>query len=393
MAKNKISEWSSTASNNTDVGGIDIAEGCAPGGINNALREIMAQVKDMQTGADSDSLTINGTFTAATIVGDIFASNGSSKILDNGTDGTNAAFTGTVGATTPYSGAFTTLSATGDVTLASTKYIKGDFTNATLLSRTLVQSSTTNGATEITVVPNGTSTSSGIEVYAAATPTNTNFGSLTQSTTITTLSADKAGSGTYGDLTFKTTGTEQGRLNANGGWGFGATNPSTSALWRIYSLGTGTNPAGVFDTQSSSASTAMSTINKVAGGAIRFFYGATATPTEVGSITVTSTATAYNTSSDYRLKSNVVPMTGALNKVLALKPVSYTWKVNDSVGQGFLAHELQEVAPECVTGEKDAVDENGNPIYQAIDTSFLIGTLVSAIQELKAELEALKQTV
>jgi hypothetical protein len=60
MAKNKISEWSSTPANNTDVGGIDIAEGCAPSGINNAIREMMAQVKDMITGADGDSQTIGG---------------------------------------------------------------------------------------------------------------------------------------------------------------------------------------------------------------------------------------------------------------------------------------------------------------------------------------------
>lgn len=60
MAKNKVSEWSSTAASNTDVGGIDIAEGCAPSGINNAIREMMAQVKDMQAGTDSDSLVVGG---------------------------------------------------------------------------------------------------------------------------------------------------------------------------------------------------------------------------------------------------------------------------------------------------------------------------------------------
>ena len=65
MAKNKISEWSSTPANNTDIGGIDIAEGCAPSGINNAIRELMAQVKDMQTGTDGDSLTISGTLVAS----------------------------------------------------------------------------------------------------------------------------------------------------------------------------------------------------------------------------------------------------------------------------------------------------------------------------------------
>jgi microcystin-dependent protein len=72
MPKNKVSEWSATASNNTDIGGINIAEGCAPSGINNAIRELMAQVKDMQSGTDADNfvvggnLTVTGTATGAT---------------------------------------------------------------------------------------------------------------------------------------------------------------------------------------------------------------------------------------------------------------------------------------------------------------------------------------
>lgn len=63
MAKNKISEYSSTASNNTDIGGINIAEGCAPSGINNAIRELMAQLKDQQTGSDADNFVVGGAFT------------------------------------------------------------------------------------------------------------------------------------------------------------------------------------------------------------------------------------------------------------------------------------------------------------------------------------------
>jgi hypothetical protein len=60
MAKNKVSEWSATASNNTDISGINIAEGCAPSGINNAIRELMAQLKDMQAGTDGDKFSIGG---------------------------------------------------------------------------------------------------------------------------------------------------------------------------------------------------------------------------------------------------------------------------------------------------------------------------------------------
>jgi hypothetical protein len=60
MPKNKVSEYSSTASNNQDIGGINIAEGCAPSGINNAIRELMAQLKDMQSGTDGDPFTVGG---------------------------------------------------------------------------------------------------------------------------------------------------------------------------------------------------------------------------------------------------------------------------------------------------------------------------------------------
>ncbi len=113
----------------------------------------------------------------------------------------------------------------------------------------------------------------------------------------------------------------------------------------------------------------------------------------VGSISYTTTATAYNTSSDYRLKDNIQPMTGALAKVAALKPSTYRWKADGSDGEGFIAHELQAVVPQCVTGEKDAVDSEGNPVYQGIDTSFLVATLTAAIQELKAEVDSLRAQV
>ena len=112
---------------------------------------------------------------------------------------------------------------------------------------------------------------------------------------------------------------------------------------------------------------------------------------------------AYGTSSDYRLKEDIAPMTGALAKVAALKPVTYKWKTDGSAGQGFIAHELQEVVPDCVTGEKDAVeivddiDAEGKiigtkemPKYQGIDTSFLVATLTAAIQELNAKVTALE---
>ena len=109
-----------------------------------------------------------------------------------------------------------------------------------------------------------------------------------------------------------------------------------------------------------------------------------ASGTGVGNITVNSGSTQYVTSSDYRLKEDIAPMTGALAIVAALKPVSYKWKATGEATQGFIAHELQAVVPECVVGAKDAVDADGNPQYQGIDTSFLVATLTAALQELKA---------
>jgi len=110
---------------------------------------------------------------------------------------------------------------------------------------------------------------------------------------------------------------------------------------------------------------------------------------DVGTISVSGSATTYATSSDYRLKNTISPMTGALAKVALLKPCTYKWNVDGSDGQGFIAHELQEVVEGCVTGEKDAVDAEGNPQYQGIDTSFLVATLTAAIQEQQALITAL----
>jgi len=101
MAKTKISEYDATAANNTDVDSVNIAEGCAPSGINNAIREVMSHLKDFQTGAAGDDLTVGGTLTSGTV-----------DINGGAIDGT------TIGATTTAAGSFTNLTATGTTTLA-----------------------------------------------------------------------------------------------------------------------------------------------------------------------------------------------------------------------------------------------------------------------------------
>lgn len=123
----------------------------------------------------------------------------------------------------------------------------------------------------------------------------------------------------------------------------------------------------------------------------------------VGSVKFNGTTTTYATASDYRLKENPRPMTGQLERIMLLKPVVFDWKDQGTAGEGFIAHELQEIFPCAVTGEKDAVslvvvrDDEGNivgekeaPNYQGVDLSHIIGSLVSALQELKTEFDAYK---
>jgi len=110
----------------------------------------------------------------------------------------------------------------------------------------------------------------------------------------------------------------------------------------------------------------------------------------VGSITFTASGTAYNIASDYRLKESVQPLTGGLARINALKPSIYKWKVNNSNGEGFIAHELADVVPAAVTGEKDAVNEDGSIKPQQVDLSKIVPVLVAAIKELAAEVNALK---
>ena len=165
----------------------------------------------------------------------------------------------------------------------------------------------------------------------------------------------------------------------------GAGNP------RLYSDGSGKwifgastsnfNSSYIFLNNASTGNWAQTITDSYSGGQsfMSFNYGST----QIGKITGNNSATTYSTSSDYRLKENILPMTGALDKVAQLKPVTYDWKAGGS-SQGFIAHELAEVCPDAVVGEKDAVNEDGTIKPQGIDTSFLVATLTAAIQEQQA---------
>lgn len=146
-----------------------------------------------------------------------------------------------------------------------------------------------------------------------------------------------------------------------------------------------------FDEQAQVGITLQST-NATTGGSYVYFVNSGGSV--AGYIQHSGSATvAYVTSSDHRLKENVQPMTGALSKVAALKPVTYTWKEDGSKGEGFIAHELAEICPYAVAGEKDAVNEDGSIKPQGIDYGKIVVHLVAALQEAVAKIDALETEV
>ena len=182
--------------------------------------------------------------------------------------------------------------------------------------------------------------------------------------------------------------TERARSDSSGNLLVGTTSlpasgPAAAASLVAGQYITSSKNTLVCKTTSASGFEALALVRNGNNGTVATFWQSDS-GSAVGNISVTGSATAYNTSSDYRLKEAIAPMTGALAKVALLKPCTYKWKADGSDGQGFIAHELAEVEPGCVTGEKDAVDVEGNPQYQGIDTSFLVATLTAAIQELKS---------
>lgn len=115
---------------------------------------------------------------------------------------------------------------------------------------------------------------------------------------------------------------------------------------------------------------------------------------EVGDIAVTSSSTSYTTASDYRLKENVVDLTSAIERLKLIPVHRFNFIVDpDITVDGFLAHEVQPHVPEAVTGEKDAVDENGDIKPQGIDQSKLVPLLTAAIQEQQTQIEAQQATI
>jgi len=179
--------------------------------------------------------------------------------------------------------------------------------------------------------------------------------------------------GAANTMDFYTSGSRRARVNSDG----------------VFLVGT----ASTFDVTSGATTQLSGQCAVYNGGSpntLMSFYNNTQAA-RVGFIGSNGNSTSYNSGSDYRLKENVVGIAGALDAVQSMRPVTFTWKYSPTSGvfSGFIAHELQEVWPEAVSGEKDAMCGDGDtPDYQAVDQSKLVPLLIAAVQELTAKLEA-----
>jgi len=408
MAKNSIRDYSATNSNNTDIQSIDISEGCSPAGINNAIREVMADLKDVSTGAvalespafDSASLTGDLTFgdNDKAVFGagsdlQIYHDASDSWIVDNGTGGLKIGVSGT-GTSGFYKGTGSEVIATFEPDGPVTLYHNGSAKLAT--------------------------TSTGVDVTGAI---KAKGGSTSTQTTNAGLIANSSGKfvvnhgNEYGLYT--------GYINStNDAIGIASTtNAGTAGPLVLQPFG-GNVLVGCVS-QVSSTVPGISTF--ITAGDYAFLnIGNTRTTTQntmrffnangqVGSIATSGTSTSYFTSSDYRLKENVVADWDATTRLKQLNPVRFNFIADpDTTVDGFLAHEVQDIVPEAITGTKDAMrdeeyevtpavlDEDGNevtpavmgtrsvPDYQGIDQSKLVPLLVKTIQELEARITALE---
>lgn len=368
---------------------------------NNLKRMTVANVmKAEHTGTiNSTSGTIQTlTSSTATITGGTFSGS------VNSTTGTIATFNSTTG-TIPTLVA-TTLITTGTGTATAPAISPtGDSNNGLFFPAADTIAATTNGTERVRVDSSGNvgigttspSTklhidSASVEQYAQFNTTHVNGGYLSFNSSGTVLGDIGSGKSTVAgtatdfginargarNLVLGTNNTERLRIDSSGNVGIGVT------------TGTIAGDAGPLMVSSTSAVPILAA-RSGDGNVMRFYRSGT----QVGSINLTSGATAYVTSSDYRLKTNLEQISNGIDRIKQLPVYRFNWIADQNASKvdGFVAHEVKEIVPEAITGDKDAVDADGKPIYQGIDQSKIVPLLTAALKEAIAKIETLESKV
>ena len=278
----------------------------------------------------------------------IYKANGAAAFynINNGTHIWQTAPSGTAGNAITFTQAMT-LDASGNLGLGTGSPNVGGFSRALSINR----DSPSNGSCGIDFLNNGTAE-----------------GYIFSDGNISALIVQAAGSNTY-SINFKTGGTERARIDSSGNLLVGTTSTPTGAA-----NGSALYSNGQFAT---SRNTTSSTTHIA-------FYNPNGI---VGSIDTSGSSTSYNTSSDYRLKDNPQPLTGSGAFIDALKPKTWTWKADGSKGVGFIAHEVQEISPNSVVGEKDGEQ------MQAMEygSAEFIANIIAELQQLRARVAQLEK--
>jgi hypothetical protein len=431
MSRTKISEYSATAADNTDINAINIAEGCAPSGINNAIREMMKQLKDFQAGTAGDPLSVGGNLSyTGTLTGSTGILNiGSGQIYKDASGNVG------VGTATPLRPLTISNSEARQIRLQHTSSPKIEFIDTTSGTSGAYIGGTanalvfeTNGQTERMRITSagdvgiGTTAPLGrLDISAAGNSTNqyTLVVGADENSTARTNNTQKnariglahytnaqnpvaiiaassgvsingidIGGGT-GSLNAATqvrfftagntttaNGSERARIDASGNLYVGATSGSpgignTDTGFRIL-------PGGNIYVSSNSAS--IHNLN--ANGTVIDFRRS---GVNVGAISVTTTATSYVTSSDQRLKENITDAPSASDSIDAIQIRSFDWKADGSHQKyGVIAQELEPIAPEAVSKGETEEDMWG------VDYSKLVPMLIKEVQSLRARVAQLE---
>jgi len=191
------------------------------------------------------------------------------------------------------------------------------------------------------------------------------------------------------DFVDAATGTALMKIHSSGCLAIGNTDDATNSFSRF---GGSSSKYSILMNNNYGGGTAMFAGNTANSGWIfaRFYTNGS----QAGYLHVGTTTVGLVNSSDYRLKENVKYDFDALDRVKQLKPARFNFITDtETTVDGFLAHEVSDIVPEAIFGEKDAIDSEGNPEYQGIDQSKLVPLLTKAIQELSAKVEELESKV